>query len=310
MKFYLGVTDTGWYNYLSKINPEDVNFWRPGKQALKAIPQGAPFLFKLKGKINKIGGLGFFYQYTKLPISVAWETFTNRNGFNFFDEFLHAIIGYRADKSELNPEIGCIVLTNPVFFKEEDWIEVPSDWKSNIVSGSTYSDETPIGKKLWQEIESCLHKYLNTNIEKNQSLAMIEASGTPEYQLILAKARIGQGAFKTSVSEAYQKRCSISGERTLPVLEAAHIRPYALAGPNLTSNGLLLRSDIHKLFDAGYLTVTTQLRIEVSARIKSEFENGKEYYQFDGKPLFQLPGDSKQRPLSEYLEWHNQNVYR
>src|SRR5690606_11461688 len=72
----------------------------------------------------------------------------------------------------------------------------------------------------------------------------------------LARARLGQGAFRVLVTDAYQKRCAISGERTLPVLQAAHIRPYAAAGPHRVSNGLLLRSDLHILFDRGYVTVT------------------------------------------------------
>ncbi|HLA57024.1 MAG TPA: hypothetical protein VK623_13045 [Flavobacterium sp.] len=81
MKFYLGVTDNNWYNYLSNINPEDVNFWRPsGTQNFKALTPGAPFLFKLKSPLNAIGGIGFFSSYTLLPINIAWDTFKDRNG--------------------------------------------------------------------------------------------------------------------------------------------------------------------------------------------------------------------------------------
>jgi len=65
-------------------------------------------------------------------------------------------------------------------------------------------------------------------------------------------------------------------------LEAAHIKPYEKSGPHLVSNGLLLRSDIHKLFDMGYLTVTSDYHIEVSPRIKEQFENGRDYYKFHG----------------------------
>lgn len=61
MKFYLGVTDNSWYHYLSKIAPEDVNFWQPsGTVRFKVLQQGAPFLFKLKSPLNAIGGIGFF----------------------------------------------------------------------------------------------------------------------------------------------------------------------------------------------------------------------------------------------------------
>lgn len=63
MKFYLGVTDNQWFDYLSRINPEDINFWQPGGTVhFKVLQPGAPFLFKLKSPLNAIGGIGFFFQ--------------------------------------------------------------------------------------------------------------------------------------------------------------------------------------------------------------------------------------------------------
>ena len=77
-------------------------------------------------------------------------------------------------------------------------------------------------------------------------------------------------------------------ERTLPALEAAHIRPYGASGAHEARNGLLLRRDIHSLFDAGYVTVTPDLHFEVSRRIKEEFENGREYYALHGRLIAAL----------------------
>jgi putative restriction endonuclease len=76
------------------------------------------------------------------------------------------------------------------------------------------------------------------------------------------------------------------------------------------SNGILLRSDLHKLFDTGYLTITKDLKVEVSNRIKEEFLNGKEYYQYHGKDLVVLPKHLIDHPNSEYIEWHNSNVFK
>jgi putative restriction endonuclease len=117
MRFYLGVTDNSWYNYLSKISPEDINFWQPGGNAtFKILQQGEPFLFKLKSPYNSIGGVGFFSSQTFFPINMAWEVFENRNGCNSFIELKQMILQYRSDKGNSNPIIGCIVLTNPIFF--------------------------------------------------------------------------------------------------------------------------------------------------------------------------------------------------
>jgi putative restriction endonuclease len=111
------------------------------------------------------------------------------------------------------------------------------------------------------------------------------------------------------VTDAYKRQCAITGERTLPVLESAHILPYAKEGPNLVSNGLLLRSDLHTLFDLGYLTIAEDHRVNVSKRIKEEFENGREYYKHHGQPLLVLPEREDERPAQDLMRWHRENLF-
>ena len=305
MRFYLGVTDNNWYRYLSHLQPEDVNFWQPGgKLKFKVLVPGAPFLFKLKGSLNAIGGIGFFSSHTFLPINMAWDVFGNKNGCGSFGEFQRMIVNYRSDKDP-NPTIGCIVLTNPVFFKEEDWIETPSNWAKSIVQGKGYSTDAPIGKDLWKQVEARLEKYLYLNKEEENQLTQQEPADPLYGTSILRKVRLGQSAFRVLITDAYSRKCAITGEKTLPVLEAAHIKSYAEAGPNKISNGLLLRSDMHKLFDAGYLTVTNNYKVEVSKRLKEDFQNGREYYQYHGKDLIVLPSRDQDKPSATYLDWHN-----
>ena len=123
------------------------------------------------------------------------------------------------------------------------------------------------------------------------------------------RPRLGQGAFRILVTDIYQRRCAVTRERTLPALEAAHIRPYADGGPHEAQNGLLLRRDIHSLFDAGYVTVTPELHFEVSQRIKEEFENGREYYALHGRRIG-VPQQAEQMPDPVVLGWHNENCFR
>ena len=94
------------------------------------------------------------------------------------------------------------------------------------------------------------------------------------------------------------------------MLEAAHIKPYALHGPHRVSNGILLWSDLHKLFDLGYVTVTPDPRLEVSPRLKTEWQNGREYYAHHGQPLRVQPADLASQPSREFLMWHNENRFR
>ena len=311
MKFYLGTTDNSWFNYLSTIHPEDVNFWQPGgNSAFKALESGAPFLFKLKYPLNAIGGVGFFSSHTFLPLSVAWETFGNRNGCDSYDEFRKKIISYKSNKAEVNPQIGCIVLTNPIFFDPSDWIKTPENWANSIVQGKGYTTDEEIGNKIWNQVELLLEKYLIDESQASANPFMLEEPQSRYNYSILSKVRIGQGAFRVLVTDSYQRKCSITGEKTLPVLESAHIQSYAKDGPHTISNGILLRSDIHKLFDTGYLTITTDLKIEVSNRIKEEFLNGKEYYQYHGKSLTTIPKREIDRPNRQYIDWHNSNIFK
>jgi len=57
------------------------------------------------------------------------------------------------------------------------------------------------------------------------------------------------------------------------------------------------------------VTVTEDLRVEVSRRIKEEFENGRQYYQYRGEPLMIVPGGSEERPSVEFLRWHNERRF-
>ncbi|MCO5949231.1 HNH endonuclease [Mucilaginibacter flavidus] len=311
MKFYLGVTDNSWFNYLRHINPEDVNFWQPGGSVnFRLLTPNAPFLFKLKYPMNAIGGVGFFSSHTFLPISVAWDTFGDRNGCKSYAEFQSKILNYRTNKTDVNPQIGCIVLNNPIFFEEKDWIKTPENWAKSIVQGKAYNTDDQIGKGIWQQVELLLEKYMIYDQQPSNNVFSLNEPDVRYGKSILSKIRIGQGAFRVSITDAYQRRCSITGEKTLPVLESAHIRAYSELGPHAVSNGILLRSDIHKLFDNGYLTITTDLKVEVSNRIKAEFANGKEYYQYHGKDLVTVPLNQYDRPDKQYIEWHNSKIFK
>jgi putative restriction endonuclease len=125
---------------------------------------------------------------------------------------------------------------------------------------------------------------------------------------VLIRPRFGQGAFRIGVTGVYQRRCAITGERTLPILDAAHIRPYGAGGEHEISNGLLLRTDVHRLFDLGYVTVSGDGRFEVGRRLKMDFENGRLYYEMHGRPIA-LPEEIDQRPSRDALEWHQANKF-
>ncbi len=269
MKYWVGVTDDDWFHFLAARKPDEVNFWKPGADtAFGAIQPGAPFLFKLHSPHNFIVGGGYFVKYSVLPLSLAWLAFGEKNGTSTQEECRKKILHYRNAKSadDHDPKIGCIVLTEPFFFDHSQWIPVPKDWAQNIVSGKRYdTEDSGEGFKLWNEVK------VRLGGKEDKELAAVagfdekdpetyERYGDP----FLTRARLGQGGFRVVVTDAYQRRCAISGEKTLPVLEAAHIKPYAEAGPNKVQNGLLMRADLHILFDKKYITIDPKLKILVS----------------------------------------------
>lgn len=314
MKYWIGVTDNTWFNFLSRLLPDEVNFWQPsGRTAFRALNPGELFLFKLHYPSNYIVGGGFFVRHSILPLSLAWEAFEQKNGAGSFDEFRRMIIHFRKQHGDVEPDpsIGCIILTAPFFLNKDEWLPVPLNWSANIVQGKTYDTNEEYGQPLWDRIQD----YLQSKDRKLlESMGYKDIIGVSEEQALygaeyLTHSRLGQGAFRILVTEAYERRCAITGERTLPVLESAHIKPYAKSGPNNTSNGILLRSDLHKLFDLGYMTVTEDYHVEVSRKIKQEYENGREYYALHGNKLVNLPSNPLDLPSRQYIEWHNKEIY-
>jgi putative restriction endonuclease len=298
----VAVTDGDWFECLRwQPNPSEVNFWAPSAVNFRALEPGELFLFKLHAPRNFIVGGGIFAYATSLPCSLAWEAFGEANGAQSAQEMRTRIARYRraeaGDRSDF--EIGCRILTQPFFFEEGDWIPVPTSWSSNIVSFKTYNTGGAEGLALWEAV--------NDRRLRQPIPGLDEA---PRYgEPYLMQPRLGQGGFRILVTDIYHRRCAVTRERTLPALEAAHIRPYKDGGAHEGRNGLLLRRDIHSLFDAGYVTVTPELRFEVSRRIREEFDNGRQYYALHGQRI-EPPSSIGQRPDSTYLAWHNDNRFR
>ena len=96
MKIWVGITDEDWFNRLSMLRPDEVNFWQPsGSRNFRALQSGEPFLFKLHSPKNCIVGGGHFVRYSALPASLAWDAFGEKNGVASLDDLLTRIRRYR-----------------------------------------------------------------------------------------------------------------------------------------------------------------------------------------------------------------------
>jgi putative restriction endonuclease len=299
----VAVTDDQWFEMLRRRSPlSEVNFWAPSPVTFRALRPGEMFLFKLHAPRNVIVGGGIFAFANALPCSLAWEAFGEANGARSAQEMRTRIARYRRtdpnDRSDF--AIGCRILTQPFFFDKLDWIPIPASWSPNIVSFKTYNTGDTEGLGLWEAVNDRLNRIALPGMAEGGA-----RYGEPQ----LIRPRLGQGAFRVLVTDIYRRRCAVTQERTLPALEAAHIRPYGDGGEHEPWNGLLLRRDIHSLFDAGYVTVTPALHFEVSPRIKAEFENGRHYYALHGQKI-SAPEQISQHPAAATLTWHNEYRFK
>jgi putative restriction endonuclease len=303
MKTLVAVTDREWFDFLRERRPDEVNFWQPsGRSTFRALEPGQPLLFKLHAPDNMIAGGGFFAHFSIIPVSLAWEAFAERNGAASFGQMRARIERYRRAVPDAREDyhIGCIILEDPFFLDELHWFPPPADFSPNIVRFKGYDLTTQPGISLWQQV-------LAARALTRHTAADVHRGGMYGEQ-VLHRPRLGQGAFRIAVTDAYERHCAVSGEKTLPVLEAAHIRPVAQGGIHDVGNGLLLRSDIHTLFDRGYVTVTSDHRFRVSRRLKDDWQNGRIYYELDNREIF-LPRPARLKPDRMQLEWHSDTLF-
>ena len=307
-KIHVLVTDPDWYRYL-KARPhlQEIGFWRGRSERRYLFEEGDTVLFKLKGADHFIAGGAFFSYSTSWPTALLWDLFQESMGIPSSQELYerhrrlgisdaqHAQAG-RADESR--SLTGVAFLTDPFYFDERDWFTAPS-WSNNIVSGKGYTLDTQDGQFLRESLQLLHDQRTINNIHDEGAVAAFSSATT--------RVRRGQKAFKAMVTDNYKRRCVVTQEKTLPVLEATHIRPFAQEPDHRIENGLLLRRDIRTLFDRGYVTVSPEYEFLVSRRLGREFGNGRIYYELEGRNIGQE--SPVILPDPKMLSWHNEKVF-
>jgi putative restriction endonuclease len=320
MKAYVGVTDKAWADFLShRPHLDEINFWRPSSDSVfKRIGVGDLFLFKTHFPQNRVVGGAVFSGFARVPLSEAWATFGEGNGRGSVAEVRDAINGYRAKNTMApiqpgeDPLVGCIMLRDPVFFPENEAFDPPPDFAKSLVQGKGYDDIenaphadyfAPIAARiLGRPTEKALEEDPPGGTDTWRRSGPMFGEDRP------VRRRLGQGAFKLALLEAYEESCAVTGQRVRPVLEAAHIHPVTKGGLHRLDNGLLLRSDLHRLFDLGYLTVSPDLTVRISPRLHKEFPDGQDYAALDGVRI-RLPARTADHPSPEALDWHQNEVF-
>ena len=329
MKIVVGVTDNRWAAFLRDHDHiTEANFWQPSPHNFKALSPGEPFLFKTKDP-SQFGGVdipgyhlvggGFFDEYVELRVSEAWTIWGAANGVASESELLERAQGYRrrpAESPDPDPTIGCIILRN-IFFADrgEEWPE-PPNWARNIVTYAGYEaaqDRAKPDRDYVEHVFADLQSRARIDLEWEPDLRGVKVDWDgPRFGLpVLVRPRMGQGHFKQAVAHAYRNRCAVTASATFPSLEAAHIRPFAEGGLHAIANGLLLRTDVHRLYDRGFLSVDADLRLRVSPQLRIHGWNGVEFYERESAGFrISAPEDPKHQPDRDALAWHFETRFR
>jgi putative restriction endonuclease len=313
---FVANTDWNWFEFLrvragASGRIDEVNFWSPqASRPMKRFAPGEPIFFRLKRPRYAVAGFGFFAAFHLLDLDTAWSTFTWKNGDPDRIRFLERIGAYRhvnllEPQAERAP-LGTMVLRDAVFWPDSRWIPWGAEvgWAPNVVQGRTEKDPDLI-KRLMDAMladERTLPEEFAPRFQPFDADERLRAVAE-------SVVREGQGAFRIRVLAAYEGKCAITGEHTEPVLDAAHIQPYRGPRSNHVQNGLLLTKEFHALFDRGYVTINPEHVVQVSPRLRKDWENGRRYYPYDGKPLSAVPKSHAERPSPEALEWHSKKVF-
>lgn len=312
---WIALTDQAWFDHFSEGKPtvvrvDEVNFWSPTSvKPMKRMRPGEPVFFRLKVPHRCIAGYGFFAHFCVLGLEEAWRMFGAKNGDPERGRFMRRIGGYRRldldDPSVERAPLGCTILRDAVFWPRERWLrwDEREGWPKHTQRGKAETDPVR-ASRLLAEIQ---HDSLEVPQDLVAEFAPLEVD---ERELVLARtrARVGQGTFRSRLLDAYGRRCAVTGEKTEPVLDAAHVQPYLGPRSNHPQNGLLLTQEFHTLFDLGLVTVTPDFRLRVSDSLRERWSNGRRYYAYQGSPI-RTPESTELRPSRAALEWHVRRVF-
>ncbi len=330
MKIVVGVTDSRWATFLRDHRSiSEANFWQPSPHGFKALAEGEPFLFKTKHPrtylsldmpgYSLVGG-GFFEQYFEMPVSEAWAIWGRGNGADSERELLQRVQAYRSSKNhepQPDPTIGCVILRNIFLAEPGGELPQPPNWSPNNVTIEGYETigrDRKADSEYVQEAFQLLQARARVDLRWDADLRGVEITWDgPKYGApVLVRPRMGQGRFRRAVDEAYSYRCAVTGSRTYPSLEAAHIRDFALdGGHHAVPNALLLRSDVHALYDRGYLGIDGDLRLRVSPELRAHGWNGVEFYEREAAGFrIAVPEAPELQPDRDALDWHFRMRFR
>ena len=117
-----------------------------------------------------------------------------------------------------------------------------------------------------------------------------------------ARTRVGQGAFRKDLLDQYGTNCAISGPAPEKAIHASHLYSYSELAMHHNEGGLLLRSDLHSLFDAGMVRINPESEETILDPDLKEFPS---YWDLDHRPLTVSLTSGQKRWLELHWNQHS-----
>lgn len=290
----------------------ELALWRPLSKQGSAllVGPGEPFMFGemlASGSAVQVRGGGVLSGVSRMFLTEMWEWFGEESGASSLTQLRQqyaAVTGGLDDGDD--PEVEAILIYDVRFFAPSEYLEVPVDPVGFVLERGAYfeldgrTDTDPIVRAVLTYVQPAP----STSQDEVTQAVLTKIRG----QAKAVVARIGQGAFKAMVSEAYKHHCALTGDKVRPVLEAAHIKSFASGGEYRLDNGILLRSDMHTLYDRGYISFDVDARLMVSPQLRQRFGNGDWLYARVGQAIT-VPERAVDRPNPDFLTWHHERVF-
>ena len=195
-----------------------------------------------------------------------------------------------------------IEFKQPVYFKRKD-----NSYLENNCNNHPNLFRNGVRRISEEEFEEIINSSkTETNIKKEYKFFDKKKINSLEHTPIekreqKSKDRKGQYLFRKELLKLYKGSCAISGTNIIEIIEAAHIMAYINTESNNIQNGILLRRDIHRLFDLDLIAIDTDYNILVSSKLKDT-----PFYKYQGQKIL-LPKNEKNHPSKDVLRYKLDN---
>jgi len=153
---------------------------------------------------------------------------------------------------------------------EAGWIDLSGLLDASELRGLCFQakSQQSLRPLNWRKFLDAIGGVERQNLDK--ASARTDAYIAGGHKLAITRVRTGQAAFRKQLLKTYGSQCAFTGPAPEHSLDAAHLYSYALIGRHHDEGGLLLRKDLHRLFDLGLIAINpSSLRLHLASQVFS-----------------------------------------